>query len=92
MNTELQRQVAELQMSPTMGKLCRFAKSMPIGPGDVKPLLTTATIDLVRALDAGRIRFDSDEDAAMLHGLLLAALQAVFDGKLADGIKTVRTQ
>jgi len=94
-HADMQRQVAELQMSPTMGLLCRFAQSMPIDPKDpedIKTALTTATLDLVRALDAKRIHFEHDEDNAMLHGLLLVAMQVIFDGRFADAVKMVRPQ
>jgi hypothetical protein len=81
---EEQRDAAhELMMSPTMDKLANLSLSMPIDvndEGELKTALASTALPLIRALDAGRIRFDDDTDSAMLHGLLVVALSIVVGG------------
>jgi hypothetical protein len=92
---DLQRAAAELQMSPTFNKLARLAQVMPINVWDREErtiALCTTTVPLLRALDAGRIAFKDDEDNAMLHALLLTALQLIFDGQFGEDMETVRAQ
>jgi hypothetical protein len=48
-----------------------------------RPALSTAALEIVRALDAERIHFDRPEDAAMLHGLLAVCFEVVLDGRFA---------
>lgn len=92
---QMQREAAELQVSPTMSALATLAQGIPINVTDKEDLnsaICTTTVALIRAIDAGRIHFDRDEDAAMLHGLLLVALQIVFDGQFAQGAEPARIQ
>ena len=88
--TPEQREAAHaLMMSPTMSLLCELAQGESLDfttPDGLKTGFCTAGLDVIRALDAGRIHFDKREDAAMLHGLLMVCMQAVFDGKFAQGV------
>jgi hypothetical protein len=91
----LARQAAELQLSQTLNRLAALAQGMPVDvhdKADTNAALCTTVVDLVRALDCGRIQFTRDEDCAMLHGLLLVALQIIFDGKFAQGVECARVQ
>ena len=92
---QLERQAAELQMSPTMSKLVQFAQMMPIDTNDTderNTALCTITVDLIRAIDADRIHFDNSDDRALFHGLLLTALQIVFNGRFGEGAERARAQ
>lgn len=77
---EFQRRVAEIQFSPTMNQLVRFGERLEIDPAnleDVRAALATATLALVQALDAERITFSEDTDAAMFYGLMAVAVSVV---------------
>ena len=92
--TAEQRQAAQdLMMSPTIGLLGMMAKSMPLdctSLEDIKTGLSTSALEIVRALDAGRIHFDRPEDAAMLHGLLAVCFEVVLDGRFGANAQVVR--
>ena len=93
MTTEQRQAVQDLMMSPTIGKLGMMAKSMPLdctNMDDIKAGLSTAALELVRALDADRVHFDRPEDAAMLYGLLAVCFEVVLDGQFAANAQTVR--
>ena len=89
-----QRAARDLMMSPTMDRLLALAQGDP--PLDwttaegLKAGFCTAGLDMIRALDAGRIRFDNDHDRAMFHAMLLVAMQFVFDGRFAQGAGVAR--
>jgi len=73
----------ELMMSVTMGKLAQFSETIPVDIHDadeLKSALASCSMELIRALDADRIHFDSDVDRAMLHGLLTVTLSVVIGG------------
>jgi hypothetical protein len=91
---EMQRMVNEIMMSPTMSKLLRLAQSMPLdmhSQDDIKVGLTTASLDIIRSLDAGEIKAP-DETMAMLHALLIVAMEIIFDGKFASGARSQTLQ
>ena len=93
MTAEQRQAVQDLMMSPTVGKLGMMAKSMPLDCtdlDDIKAGLSTASLELVRALDADRIHFDRPEDAAMLYGLLAVCFEVVLDGRFAANAQAVR--
>lgn len=94
--TEEQRQAAmDLMMSPTMSRLVQLTPAMPIDcrtPDDLKAGFCTASLDIVRALDAGRIKFDKEEDRAMFHGLLMLSMQFVFNGRFGENAESIRMQ
>ena len=85
LSAEQQRAAQDLMMSRTMDLLVGLAQGdNPLDwtrVEDLKSGFCTASLEVIRALDAGRIHFDRPEDAAMLHGLLMVAMQFVFDGK-----------
>lgn len=77
-----------LMLSPTMGNLARLAHGMADdfqGPGAMKTALITCAVEVVRSIDAGRIHCDESADRAMLHGLLVAALEVANPGGLVRG-------
>ena len=93
MTTEQRQAVQDLMMSPTISTLGMMAKSMPLDCtdlDDIKAGLSTAALEIVRALDAERIHFDRPEDAAMLHGLLAVCFEVVLDGQFAANAQAVR--
>jgi hypothetical protein len=74
---ELNQHAGKIMMSPTMQRLAQLASSMPLDPlndDDLKTGLTTCMMDVVDALDNNRIKFERDDDKAMLYGLLSVAL------------------
>jgi len=94
LSAEQQRAAHDLMMSRTMDLLVGLAQGdNPLDwtrAEDLKSGFCTASLDIVRALDSGRIHFDSDHDRAMLHGLLLVAMQFVFDGKFGQGAEIAK--
>jgi len=77
-----------LMLSPTMGNLAALAHGMAddfTGPDAMKTALITCAIEVVRSIDRGAIHCDTSADKAMLHGLLVAALEAVNPGGLTRG-------
>ncbi|ADC63317.1 hypothetical protein [Allochromatium vinosum] len=93
LTAEQRQAVQDLMMSPTIGLLGMMAKSMPLDctkMEDIKTGLSTSALEVVRALDAGRIHFDRPEDAAMLHGLLAVCFEVVLDGRFAANAQVVR--
>lgn len=82
---EIERRAAQLEMSPTWHLLAGMADGIPLDVTkleDLKTALTSCSLDLIFALDAGRIQFDRDEEKALFIGLLTVAVQTVLDGKL----------
>lgn len=82
-----------LMMSPTWQRLVAFSQDCPLDlrdPDQVKTALATASRVLIGALDAQRLHFDDPEDAAMLHALLMTALEVVMDGRLSASVRTAR--
>lgn len=94
--TEEQRQAArDLMMSPAISRLCEMAQGFPFDMRDqdgIKSALCTASLDLIRAPDGQRIHFERDEDHAMFYGLLVTAMQIIFDGKLGETAQRMRVQ
>jgi len=79
----------ELMLSPTMGRIATLAKGFPLDPtdkDDIRTAMTTASMDMIRALDAERIHFDQDEDRAMLFGLLVTVMEVIFEGRFASHV------
>ena len=90
---EQQQAAMDLMMSPTMSRLIQLAPAMPLdcrSPDDLKSGFCTATLDLVRALDDGRIHFDNEHDRAMLHGLMMVSMQYVFNGRFGEDVEVMR--
>lgn len=80
-----EREVAEMQMSPTLNKIAAFAADLPndmTDSVDAKSVFTVCLIDLCRAEDRGEITFKNTNAAAMFHGLLAASLAYINDGKV----------
>lgn len=81
----IDQQTFEIMTSPTMGKLAKFAEDAPWdvnNKNDLKTAISTCLLDVCRAMDAGRIHFDKDEDSAVFHGLMAINLAQFFDGKV----------
>lgn len=77
-----------LMLSPTMGNLAALAHGMSEdfqGPDAMKTALATCAIEVVRSIDRGTVHCDTAADRAMLHGLLVAALETVNPGGLTRG-------
>ncbi|NVZ11364.1 hypothetical protein HW932_19115 [Allochromatium humboldtianum] len=92
MTTEQRQAVQDLAMSPTMSRLGAMAQSMPLdctNLDDIKAGLSTASLEIVRALDAERVHFDRPEDAAMLYGLLAVCFEVVLDGQFGANAQMV---
>jgi hypothetical protein len=91
---EQQKAAHDLMMSNTMSLLLGLAQGeSPLDwtrTEDLKSGFCTASLEVIRALDAGRIHFDRSEDAAMFHGLLMVAMQYVFDGTFGQGAELVK--
>ena len=91
---EQQRAAHDLMMSRTINLLAGLAQGdNPLDwtrTEDLKSGFSTASLDVIRALDDGRIHFDSAHDRAMLHALLLVAMEFVFDGRFGEGVQLVR--
>ena len=67
-----------------MSLLIGLAKDCPLdirNREELKTMLCVASLDLVRALDHEHIRFDNSDDRAMLHALLMTAMELIFDGQ-----------
>ena len=96
MHTEDPKQAAlELMMSPTVQRLCGMATDCPVtvtDPEAIKAALSMLWRQMVQALDQDRIHFDRPEDAAMFHGLLVVALEVIFDGRFRDTLATAPIQ
>ena len=87
----------DLMLSPTMQHLCALAEGFemdPTDPANIKTMLTTTALDVIRGLDHDRIRFDDEHDKIMLFGLLVVAMEIVMDGEFAAGLtrQTARMQ
>ncbi|POZ52983.1 hypothetical protein [Methylovulum psychrotolerans] len=79
----------KLMMSQTFTHLAHLAQSMPIdtnSPEDLKTAFSTCGIQLMDALDNGRIHFDDIEDKALLMGLLAVTVDYAMDGKLKGAL------
>jgi len=87
--TPAQLEIAHgLMLSPTMSNLARLAHSMTAdfnGPDDRRTALVTCAFEIIHAIDAGRIHCDTSADSAVLHGLLVAALEIINPGGLVRG-------
>jgi hypothetical protein len=71
-------------MSPTMNALGALAKDLPFDPNDpeaVRYHLPGFLVPLVRALDAGRLHFDADEDCSSFYYLLATAMEFACKGE-----------
>jgi sulfur transfer protein SufE len=76
----------ELMLSPTMQLLLQFAHDLPMdvtNREDLRTGLCTTSVELIRALDAGRLHFTNAEDRAMLFGLLSVVMEIIYDGRFA---------
>lgn len=90
MNTELEKQIAMLQTSPTLIRLAQLAKGFPCDvhkPEDLHSAFATSSIDLIDALDNNRITFTHDEDKAMFYGLLTVTVDYVMNGRLRNALQ-----
>ena len=77
-------------MSKTLERLYQLSQTIPTdihNRDDLKGAFSTCGIELMDALDNDRIHFDSDEDKAMLFGLLMVTTDFVMDGKLKTSFK-----
>lgn len=80
----------EMMMSPTLERLFHLAQGVPCDsnkPEEFRTALATCGNELIRALDNGRIHFDSDLDKAMLFGLLTVTTDFVMYGRLRTAFK-----
>lgn len=83
-------QVQALMLSPTMHRITNLAATSPVNirrPHELKPALASSANQLIRAIDAGRIHCADHEDNAMLHALLMLAVDQVLDGRLKDHLQ-----
>jgi hypothetical protein len=94
-NDSLELSAAKLQMSPTLERLFHLSQGYPCDvtqPEDLRTALASCGIPLIYALDSNRIHFDSDEDKAMLYGLLTATTDYVMGGNLRTAFKPVTSK
>ena len=94
--TDIEKEAAKLQMSPTLSNLGRMAKEMPFDisnipalPEGVKSALATSTRQMIDALDNNRVHFDNREDRALFYGLLMVNMELLFEGRFASGLVAV---
>jgi hypothetical protein len=83
----------QLMMSQTMERLHQIALGFDFDvtkPGELRTMLATCGNDVVLALDAGRIHFDSAADKAMFYGLLTVTTDYVMGGRLRTAFVEVR--
>lgn len=86
----LEQKAHELMMSRTVERLYQLSQTLPTdvhNPDDLKEAFSTCGMDVINALDENRIHFDSDNDKAMLYGLLTVIVDYVMDGKLKTSFK-----
>jgi len=80
----------KITMSRTLERLYQLSQTLPTNvhnPDDLKEAFSTCGMDMINALDENRIHFDSDNDKAMLYGLLTVIVDYVMDGKLKTSFK-----
>lgn len=85
MTNDIDNSVHNLMMSQTMQRLAQLAETMPTdidNQDDLKTAFSTCGVDLIDALDNGRIHFDNETDKAMLYALLTVTTDYVLDGRL----------
>ena len=80
----------EIMMSDTIQVLHQLSKVLPtnvLDPVELKAALGLTVMPLIRAMDGGRIHFDTQKDEAMLTGLLALVLDYLLDGNLKNSFK-----
>jgi len=85
MTDDINETLYKLMMSETFTRLALLAQSMPTdtnNPDDLKEAFSACGIDLMDALDNGRIHFDRIEDRAMFMALLTVTVNYATDGLL----------
>ena len=81
----IDKETFEVMSSPTIGLLAKYAEGMPLdvmNEEEFKTGITTCTVDIAKAIDNNRIQFSTDEDRAVMHGLLAICLSRCLDGKV----------
>ena len=94
-DTDLEQQIAKLQMSQTLERLYHLAQGCPCdvkNANEFKAALITCSLDLIDALDNKRIDFKKDEDKALFYGLLTVVIDYVMDGQLKTSFKPVTSK
>jgi len=77
-----------LMLSPTMSRLAALAHGMAedfTGPDAMRTALISCAVEVIRSIDRGAIHCDESADRAMVHGLLVAALEIANPGGLVRG-------
>lgn len=75
----------ELASSPTLAQIHGMAKMLNVNignPDDVRGAFASTGIELIRAIDQGRIEFNDDLAKAMLLGLLAVTTDFLVEGRL----------
>ena len=90
------RIIRELLMSPTMERVAHLANQAPspfdmAAPSDRKRALAASSVGVIQALDSKRIQVQNPRDLAMLHGLLIAAMEVIHDGRFGSEAVQVGT-
>jgi len=82
----------KLLMSPTFERLFHLSQGLLINVHnkiELKEAFSTCGIELMIALDNGRIHFNTTEDKAMLHALLAVAIDVSMNGNLKNAFTKV---
>lgn len=83
----------ELAMSKTLELLYHLSQKTPCviaTPDEFKTALATSSMDMVFALDNGKIHFDDEYTEAMFHAVLTMSVDFCMNGKLKTSYKEVR--
>lgn len=82
----------KLMLSGTLVQLYELAQTLPINVNnrdDVKAAFSACAIDLITAMDEGRIQFNQELDRATFLALLTMAVDVVLDGRLKTAFTKV---
>jgi hypothetical protein len=85
MNLDQDKNCQAMLMSGTLLKLQQLSEKLPIDINkaeELKMAFSTTSVELIKALDANRIKFSLDSDCAMFHALLVVVVDYAMDGRL----------
>ncbi|WP_432744254.1 hypothetical protein ABXJ76_03825 [Methylobacter sp. G7] len=79
-------------ISPTLVQLHELSETLPIdinNQDDLKAAFSACSIELINALDEGRIKFSNDLDRATFLALLTVTTDFAMDGRLKTAFTKV---
>lgn len=87
MNLDQDKTFQAMLMSDTLPKLQQLSQAMSTNiknPGELHMVFAATSVELIKALDGDRIKFDDSESYGMFHALLAVVVDYVMDGRLRD--------